>query len=158
MDQVFKDVHLKGLFRHLLLSILLLSTFSSIAETLNFRNFSVKDGLASSNVYSIFQDRKGFIWIATEGGVNRFDGERFELFTMDNGLSDNEVLQIHEDSKGRLWFLTLNGELSYYWNGKFYNPGNDPVLKKCSGRGSYTSFFEDSSHRLGFQRTKIISS
>ncbi|WP_069659408.1 ligand-binding sensor domain-containing protein [Arcticibacter eurypsychrophilus] len=159
MDRLFNDICLKVLIRYLLLSLLFLSSITVFAETLNFKNYTVKDGLANSNVYSIFQDRKGFIWIATEGGVNRFDGERFELFTMDNGLSDNEVLEIHQDSKGKIWFLTLNGKLSYYWNGKFYNASNDPVLEKTAGQGSYTSFFEDSTHRLWFStnRNNILS-
>lgn len=137
-----------------ILNILMLLLFSAAlnlyAETLNFRNFTVKDGLANSTVYYIFQDSKGFIWFATETGVNRFDGQKFELFTMDNGLSDNEVLEIHEDSKGRIWFLTLNGKLSYYYNKKFYNTSNDPLLKNSICPGSFISFFEDSAHRLWF--------
>lgn len=127
----------------------LLNRFAS-AETLNFRNYTVKDGLANSTVYYIFQDSRGFIWFATESGVNRFDGQKFELFTMDNGLSDNEVLQIKEDSKGRIWFLTLNGKLSYYQNNKFYNFQNSTLLKKSACPGSFISFFEDSRRQLWF--------
>lgn len=138
-------------FRTVILCIILLSCLSrACSETLNFRNYSVKNGLANSTVYDIFQDSKGFIWFATESGINRFDGQKFELFTMDNGLSDNEVLQIHEDSRGRIWFLTLNGRLSYYYNRKFYNPVNEPFLRKVICAGSLMSFFEDSQHRLWF--------
>ncbi|WP_207420563.1 ligand-binding sensor domain-containing protein [Desertivirga brevis] len=126
--------------------------FFSVAhgQTLIFKNFSVNHGLASSTVYSILQDSKGFIWFATENGVNRFDGKNFELFTIDNGLSDNEVLQISEDSKGRIWFLTLNGKLSYYLNKRFYNTVTDPLLRKTISTASFTSFYEDSHHRLWF--------
>ncbi|WP_374163504.1 two-component regulator propeller domain-containing protein [Arcticibacter sp. MXS-1] len=124
--------------------------FAASAETFNFKNYSVREGLANSTVYSIFQDSKGFIWFATESGVNRFDGHKFELFTMDNGLSDNEVLQISEDSKGRIWFLTLNGKLSYYYKHKFHNPANTPLLEKSISPGSYISFFEDRQHNLWF--------
>ncbi|RXF67380.1 hypothetical protein EKH83_19725 [Arcticibacter tournemirensis] len=142
---------LKYAFRYLAAFILLLTSFAtSRAETLNFRNYSVKEGLANSTVYSIFQDSKGFMWFATESGVNRFDGQKFELFTMDNGLSDNEVLQIKEDSSGRIWFLTLNGKLSYYFNNHFYNPDNNPVLKKSICPSSFFSFYEDSKHNLWF--------
>ncbi len=130
--------------------ILCLCCFSTQAETLNFRNYSVKDGLANSTIYYTFQDSKGFIWFATETGVNRFDGQKFELFTMDNGLSDNEVLKIQEDSAGRIWFLTLNGKLSYYYNRKFYNTTNNPLLKKSICNATFMSFFEDSRHRLWF--------
>ncbi|WP_207533183.1 ligand-binding sensor domain-containing protein [Desertivirga arenae] len=134
-----------------LLYIFLLPLFSTaIGQTLVFKNYSVNHGLASSTVYSILQDSKGFIWFATENGVNRFDGKTFELFTIDNGLSDNEVLQISEDSKGRIWFLTLNGKLSYYLNKRFYNTVTDPLLKKTLSTASFTSFYEDSKHRLWF--------
>ncbi len=96
------------------------------------------------------QDSKGFIWFATESGVNRYDGQAFQTFTMDDGLSDNEVLQIQEDSKGRTWFLTLNGKLSYYYNNKFYNASNDSLLSKTFCKASFVSFFEDSKQRLWF--------
>lgn len=120
------------------------------AETLNFRNYTVKDGLANSTVYYIFQDSKGFVWFATESGVNRFDGHKFELFTMDNGLSDNEVLQIEEDSQGRIWFLTLNGRLCFFHNNRFSNPSNNSLLKKAVSPGSFISFYEDNDHNLWF--------
>ena len=119
-------------------------------QTLPFKNYSVNQGLASSTIYSIHQDSKGFIWLATESGVNRFDGKTFELFTIDNGLSDNEVLQIKEDSKGRIWFLTLNGKLSYYFQKKFYNTENNKLLRQSICKGSFVSFFEDSNHHLWF--------
>ncbi len=120
------------------------------AQTLSFKNYTVNSGLANSTVYHINQDSKGFIWLATESGVNRYDGQTFQTFTMDDGLSDNEVLQIQEDSKGRTWFLTLNGKLSYYYNNKFYNSSNDSVLRKTFCKASFVSFFEDSKHRLWF--------
>lgn len=120
------------------------------AQTLSFRNYTVNDGLSNSTVYYINQDSKGFLWFATETGVNRYDGQTFETFTMDDGLSDNEVLQIHEDSRGRIWFLTLNGKLSYYYKSKFYNAKNDTLLNKTFCKASFISFFEDSQHRLWF--------
>ncbi|MFD2163201.1 two-component regulator propeller domain-containing protein [Paradesertivirga mongoliensis] len=123
---------------------------SLAAQTLNFRNYTVNNGLANSTVYYIHQDSKGFIWFATETGVNRYDGQNFQTFTMDDGLSDNEVLQIREDSKGRIWFLTLNGKLSYYLNNKFHNTENTAVLQKAFCKASFVSFFEDSKHRLWF--------
>jgi ligand-binding sensor domain-containing protein/anti-sigma regulatory factor (Ser/Thr protein kinase) len=143
------------------LTILFVAFFSAVktfSTTLNFRHYSVNDGLANSTVYYIFQDSRDFIWIATESGVNRFDGNKFELFTMDNGLSDNEVLQIHEDSAGRIWFLTLNGNLSYFFNERFFNTSTDPWLKKSMGNGSLTSFYQDSSSRLWFStnQNKLI--
>ncbi|MBC7914131.1 MAG: histidine kinase [Pyrinomonadaceae bacterium] len=121
-----------------------------LSQSLSFRNFTVNNGLANSTVYYIHQDSKGFIWFATESGVNRYDGQNFQTFTMDDGLSDNEVLQIREDSKGRVWFLTLNGKLSYYFRNKFYNSANNTLLRQTFCKASFVSFFEDSKNRLWF--------
>ncbi|MGB4773605.1 MAG: two-component regulator propeller domain-containing protein [Daejeonella sp.] len=128
------------------------------AQTLNFKNYGILNGLANSRVYYTFQDSRGFLWFATESGVNRFDGKNFELFTMNNGLSDNEVFQINEDSKGRIWFLTLNGNLSYFYQKKIYNSENDKTLKKAVIKASYISFFEDANHRLwlGTSQQQIV--
>lgn len=139
----------KALF-FILFAYYLTSSNLLVGQTLNFRNYTVNDGLANSTVYYIHQDSKGFIWFATESGVNRYDGQTFQTFTMDDGLSDNEVLQIREDSKGRTWFLTLNGKLSYYYKNKFYNSDNDTVLQKTFCKASFVSFFEDSKQRLWF--------
>ncbi|MEO8254975.1 MAG: two-component regulator propeller domain-containing protein [Flavobacterium sp.] len=120
------------------------------AQTINFKNFTVLDGLANSTVYCTIQDSKGFLWIATSSGVNRFDGKIFETYTTDNGLADNEVLQVFEDSKGRIWFLNFNGKLGYYYNGDFHKPENDKILEKAITKASIISCFEDSSKTLWF--------
>ncbi|NEU09478.1 hypothetical protein GZH53_14225 [Flavihumibacter sp. R14] len=135
--------------------IIILFIFASsisqvLSQTINFRTYKVTDGLANSNVYYSLQDSRGFLWVATSSGVNRFDGKKFELFTTDNGLADNEVLMIYEDSKGRIWFLNFNGRLGYYFDGKFYNPDNNKILKNAITKGSFISCFEDSNNRLWF--------
>lgn len=116
---------------------------SVFAQTLQFKNITVNDGLLSSTVYCVFQDSKGFIWFATINGVSRYDGKTFENFTTDNGLSDNEVLKVVEDSKGRIWFLTFNGKLSYYLDGIIYNPKNYKLLKSLEAKSSFFHFYED---------------
>lgn len=63
--------------------------------------------LTGSKVNCILQDRYGFVWIATEAGVTRFDGNRFVHFTHRSGdpksLNDNMVASLMEDSRGRLY-------------------------------------------------------
>lgn len=122
----------------------------SFSQTINFKSYGVSEGIANSNTYYSLQDSRGFLWIATSSGVNRFDGKKFELFTTDHGLADNEVLSIFEDSKGRIWFLNFNGRLGYYFDGKFFNPENDQILKKAITNASIINCFEDSSNRLWF--------
>lgn len=102
--------------------LLLLSCINVVhAQKPFFKNFSVSNGLPSSNAYYVTQDNNGYIWIATDAGVSRFDGKEFSTYTTRNGLTDNEVLQIHQDSSERLWFMTLNGKLSFYEHEQFFN-------------------------------------
>ncbi|REJ82819.1 MAG: hypothetical protein DWQ44_01500 [Bacteroidetes bacterium] len=115
-----------------------------------FKHFNVDHGLLSSTIYQIIKDKNGFIWISTSGGVNRFDGTNFEKFTIDDGLSDNEVTGLFEDSKGRIWFLTINGRLSYYYNGIFHNTENDTILAKTIANSNYLRVHEDRTGNLWF--------
>jgi ligand-binding sensor domain-containing protein len=141
-----------GIIYYLPFLILLfsLSARRAFSQTINFRTYSGTDGLANSNIYYSLQDSKGFLWIASSSGINRFDGKHFELFTTDDGLADNEVLRIYEDSRGRIWFLNFNGRLGYYYDGKFFNPENDRILNKAITKASITFCFEDSANRLWF--------
>ncbi len=85
-----------------------------------YKHYGVEDGLPSSEVYSAFQDSKGYMWFATDAGVSRFNGYEFENFNASDGLTDNTVFLITEDSKGRIWFGTFNLKLSYFENDSIY--------------------------------------
>lgn len=83
------------------------------------KQYTVNDGLPSSEVYFVMQDSKGYIWLTTDRGVARFDGYTFTTYTTENGLCDNTVFDIYEDPKKRLWFRTYSGKLCCYDQGKF---------------------------------------
>ncbi len=94
--------------------LLLSSSLSSWSQpTLQFQNFTQRDGLASNYVLSICQDYQGFIWIGTENGLNRFDGQQFVSFRFDpedtQTLDNNWVRIIIEDSHQTLWMGTERG-------------------------------------------------
>lgn len=113
-------------------------------------HYTTKDGLPSNQCFYTLQDSKGFLWVATDAGVSRYDGAVFENFTIDDGLPDNQILQLHEDSKGRIWFLSLNGQLSFFYNGKIYNQDNHTPLKQLNFTAVVVSFLEDSKKRIWF--------
>jgi hypothetical protein len=92
-------------------------------------HFTVENGLPSNNVYSVYRDSRGYIWIATDKGVARYNGIKFELFSTSNGLPDNDVFFFQEDNYGRLWLGSFNGELCYYRDGIFHSAANTPFLK-----------------------------
>jgi|GEM_PF-626242 len=75
----------------------------------HWRTYNTTDGLPDIMVRSIFQDREGYLWIGSYGGVSRFDGRTFATFTAQDGLADNLVLSILQDREGDLWFSTSNG-------------------------------------------------
>lgn len=108
-----------------------------------FKQYSVEDGLSSSEVYQVKQDSEGYIWFATGNGVNRFNGYEFEHFSMSNGLPDNTVFNIHEDHEGRIWFLPISCKLSYYYDGKIYAFPYDDALQKRLKNPIKSSFSTD---------------
>lgn len=136
--------------------ILLVWSFSVCAQTTYLQHFSTKNGLPSNNCYYTLQDSKGYIWVATDAGVSRFDGKVFENFSIDDGLPDNQILQLKEDRSGKIWFLALNGQLSYFFNGKIYNENNDKLLKLLKFNAVVVSFLEDSKGRIWFGTNKNV--
>ncbi len=69
-------------------------------------------GLPSNNVYDIFEDSKGFIWIAHNEGLTRYDGHTFKTF-FPNGQTSPAGSHIREDMFGRVWYETFDGYLHY---------------------------------------------
>jgi signal transduction histidine kinase/ligand-binding sensor domain-containing protein len=81
------------------------------SPSLSFDCFSLRDGLSNSQVTSILQDRRGFLWIGTIYGLNRYDGYNYQTFTFDSGedpLYDNHILKLFEDRLGNLWIITYS--------------------------------------------------
>src|SRR3954471_12896100 len=105
--------------RKSILSLFFIFSFVINAQTYHFSNYGVKDGLAQSNVSGILQDSSGFYWIATEGGVSRFDGKNFINYTTEDGLADNNVSAIFIDRQNHLWLGHENGSLTRYDGKKF---------------------------------------
>ena len=98
--------------------IFLFSITQSIAQTYHFDNYSVKEGLAQSSVYSIEQDAEGFVWLGTGSGVSRFDGNEIINYTTEDGLSDGAVRAMYIDTLGVIWFGHTSGGISRYYNGE----------------------------------------
>lgn len=122
-----------------------------------FKQYNVEDGLASSKVYQVKQDSKGYMWFATDNGVSRFNGYEFENFSV-NGLPDNTVFEIFEDKKGRVWFLTLTNKLFYYEHNKMHLYKYNNIIDKIEGDRVKTSFCvaENGSVFLGLYTYGII--
>jgi methyl-accepting chemotaxis protein/ligand-binding sensor domain-containing protein len=102
-----------------LLSLLLFFLTPVQAQTnrINFEQFGLSDGLSFSTVNEITQDHRGFVWIATEDGLNRYDGTTFRIYRSTKGdsttIGNNGVNAVYEDPFERLWAGTTGG-LSLY--------------------------------------------
>ncbi len=68
---------------------------------------------------ALHQDRRGLIWVGTQGGLSAWDGKRWKTYTTRDGLSANSVRAIADDSKGNLWIGTERGGLNCLRDGHF---------------------------------------
>lgn len=72
-----------------------------------WQEYGLEQGLRNLSVWSICQDRRGFLWVGTEDGLHRYDGKRFEVFT--RGLPSDQVLSLLANADGALWVGTYRG-------------------------------------------------
>jgi len=88
------------------------------AQQLSIRHYDVSDGLAHSHVSAMFQDAKGYLWLATWEGLSRFDGYRFKNYGAGDGLREPIVNDITEDRRGRVWVATNGGGVARLVDGQ----------------------------------------
>src|SRR6185503_950045 len=115
------------------------------AQSYSSVHYDTKDGLPSSTVYDIKQDKDGFIWFGTENGLCRFDGKNFKTFTTKDGLPDNSILRVHGDNQGKLYFTPFTHGLFYFQNDSFYKV---PIPEKYKLDLSIVSFFYNMRDRV----------
>lgn len=98
--------------------LLLLVPRLLFAQLKGWQEITISDGLSQGMIYEIKQDRKGFIWIATKDGLNRYDGHNFTIFThnpsKNHSLSENNCTSLLLDHHQRLWVGTGNQGLNLF--------------------------------------------
>jgi len=112
----------------------------------------VSSGLSNNYVRNMIEDDFGFKWIATEGGLNKYDGRSFQIFKPSNtpALKNENIEVVYKDSSGDLWIGTKSGGLSFYNSRteQFHNY-NEPVFNEVPGQGVRVTFIvEDQSNHL----------
>lgn len=77
---------------------------------IDYRHYSVEEGMQERIINTVYQDRKGFIWIAGEIGLSRFDGKEFVNYSLsDLKVNLPSIASISEDSSGALWLTERRG-------------------------------------------------
>jgi len=117
-------------------------------ERVRFRNIGVDQGLSQATGAAIAQDRQGFIWIATQDGLDRFDGYGFRVYKHDRGdpysLAANNVQELLVDRQGRLWAGTSAGLSRYEARlDRFDNFEPDPARADAIGSEFVSALHED---------------
>ena len=100
---------------------------AEIPPAVMFKQLSTTEGLSNNSVRSIYRDNRGFLWVGTESGLNKYDGYSFQQYYQNNSdLPDDAISEIFEGPDDNVWIRTSSGYSIYnYKTGKFdndYNP------------------------------------
>lgn len=118
-------------------SLITANTSLSNQAALKFKHLLTADGLSQNNVFDITQDNDGFIWIATEDGLNRYDGKNFVHYRRKLGdptsIANNFIRKVFVDQSGVLWVGTQKGLSKYNkqfdnFENHYHQKGNSETL------------------------------
>ena len=108
-----------------LVLIVVLPAASILSQTPSYYHYTSSDGLASSTVYEIIQDRNGFIWFATVNGMSKFDGKHFTTYRTNDGLNSNSIISLVEGKNGELYIGNYEKGINVLRNGRIENYCNE---------------------------------
>lgn len=94
---------------NIIISFLSVYGFQLFAQSYNFTNYSLKEGLPQSQVREIYQAKDRTLWLGTFGGLSNFDGREFTSYSKADGLVSNSVTSIVEDKNGQIIFGSERG-------------------------------------------------
>jgi diguanylate cyclase (GGDEF)-like protein/PAS domain S-box-containing protein len=145
---------LKRLLPSLLFTLIILcsvifapNSFATV-QNLYLDHLSVEDGLSQGNIISIIQDKTGFIWLATEDGVNIYDGNKVrQLPGPDNTFENIAVYNVLEDSNGLIW-LNIDGRKLYSYDPKTNNYQQIPINELLEPESYVMDLIHDDDNRI----------
>ncbi|MBK7407140.1 MAG: hypothetical protein IPJ40_03075 [Saprospirales bacterium] len=112
-------------------------------QTLPLERLSSELGLSQNMITCLMQDEKGFLWVGTKDGLNRFDGYQFKVYRNNpfdsTSLSNNYVNHLLQDKQGRIWVSTYKGL-------NLFNPENEV----------FQHIFPDTTGEEGLSSEKIL--
>lgn len=146
-------------------------TFSQVDKySIKFENIGIRNGLSYSIVSGIAEDKKGFIWLGTQQGLNRYDGYEFKTYTTGPGrnfLSKQWISRIYKDKYEQLWIRFKGGGIDRLdiQNECFYKYKVDSLINGSLSNDEFdynsntqsNDFFEDSEDNLWIATNKGIN-
>lgn len=98
--------YIRPLFYQILLFLLIIMPLLINGQLLSVKNVTKEYGLNRSEVYRIFTDKKGYLWVTAAPGIFRFDGYQFEEMFKDHSLHVKNIYMVNQDDDGNIYFLS----------------------------------------------------
>ena len=153
MKGKFVGMNLKSKYLIIILAVIIIKINFSInvkaEEYSRFNNISIEDGLSQATVETMMQDSKGYIWLGTNDGLDRYNGYTFKKYSyekgQENSLVNSYILDIKEDSEGNIWVATAAGISKIYNDGeKVQNYTSDSESGNLSNDNTTTMLISNS--------------
>ena len=150
-----KIFNLTNKISFVLICVFILSTsaFPQLSDK-NFEHIKSDKGLSQNTIHYIIQDKQGFMWFATEDGLDKYDGYNFKIFknipNNKNSISDNFIWTLYQDRSGTFWVGTNSGGLCKFDRmlEQFDNYKNNPNDSTSLSSNNVRAIFEDDSGNL----------
>jgi ligand-binding sensor domain-containing protein len=135
--------------KHFILLLLLFCTILLSAQDYHFKQISLAEGLSQSSINAIAQDANGFLWLGTQDGLNRFDGNNFMIFKNipfdSSSLSENFITALSIDNQNQLWVGTQNEGVHLFHpnDGTFSRFYHNPIDNQSLSSNNITTIHTD---------------
>lgn len=128
----------------LILPLIFVSIRQFSQSNLRFEEVNAINSLSQNSVPVIHQDKKGFLWLGTYNGLNKFDGYKFKVYKLkenNSRLSTNRINSIYEDSHGIIWIGAYDGSF-HRFNPETESLKRFPSLEEIPGQARITGYYE----------------
>jgi hypothetical protein len=103
-----------------------LSCFAGGGDTVQLLHYGAANGLPTDNIYSLLQDKNGYIWFATDNGVVKYNGYTFRVFNINDSITTNDVWKLYNDGQNRIWLHAYSDQFGYIKD-DIYRKVNTPL-------------------------------
>ena len=135
------DKFIKSLLVIPFLFALTISLIARNTDSYIFKNINSEGGLTNNSITKIYRDKKGFVWIGTTNGLNRYNGYDIKTFKQNpnnpNKLNGARIYSIQEDFDGFLWIQTENGQTIFDYTTEIFNSSFNNLLSERGVKLSY---------------------